>query len=60
MIPRNDVLIKPFTRLKRDAYEESIAEHFLFNDFVQKNDKLRRKKLKTDFGDFYVLVFIFQ
>ncbi len=53
MIPRNDVLIdtKSSTRLKKEGCGESGAVHFLFNDFVQKNDKLRRYKQKTDFED---------
>ncbi len=37
MIPRNDVLIV----LSSDQLKKTGAEHFLFNDFVTKNDRLR-------------------
>ncbi len=63
MIPRNNVLIVlslPTDLKQKEGYGESGAEHFLFNDFVQKNDKLWRYKQKTDFGDLYILIFIFR
>ncbi len=50
MIPRNDVLIVlslPPNSKKKERCRESGAEHFLLNDFVEKNDKLWRYKQKT-------------
>ncbi len=61
MILRNNVLIVfSLSPERREGYEEFGAKHFLFNDFVQKNDKLRRYKQKTDFEDLYILIFIFR
>ncbi len=51
MIPRNDVLIVlslPPIKKKRRVRRLG-GEQFLFDDFVQKTDKLRRYKQKTDF-----------
>ncbi len=44
---------------KKEGCGESGTELFLFNDFVQKNDKLWRYEQKADFGDIHILLFIF-
>ncbi len=55
IIPRNDLLIVSSLPLikKEEGNGESGAEYFLFDDFVQKNNKVRRYKQKTDFGDLH-------
>ncbi len=61
MIPRNGVIVILSLPLifKKEGFGESGAEHFLFNDLVQIIDKLLRYKQKTNFGDLYILIFIF-